>query len=69
MQGPSIEDITDVARPLIRDATRRGFREGLIEGKHLFLTQMGHALTHAKSLEDVRRWHEANRVLLEEYRI
>lgn len=69
MPEPITDDIVDIARPLIRRATREGFREGMIEGKHLFLTQLGHAIDHAEDLEGVRRWYEANRLLLQEYRL
>jgi hypothetical protein len=63
------DDIIERARPLIRRATREGFREGMIEGKHETLRQLARVLERADSLEDVRQWHEANRVLLEEYRV
>lgn len=69
MPNPDIPDILDIARPLIRRATRDGFREGMIEGKHESLKQLGRLLERAESLEDVHRWYEANRVLLEEYRL
>jgi hypothetical protein len=63
------DDIVTIARPLIQRAARDGFREGMLEGKHETLRQLARVLDRAERVEDVRRWVEANRALLEEYRI